>query len=41
LERYEFLLQLNSANLSTYESIFRVRGINLPRRNAAPLSTED
>ena len=33
LEKYEYLLQLNSANLDTYKLIFRAKGINLPKHS--------
>jgi tetratricopeptide (TPR) repeat protein len=33
LEKYEHLLQLNSANLDTYKLIFRAKGINLPKHS--------
>jgi len=35
LEHFEFLLQLNSANLQTYVHIFRVRGVDLTRHLTA------
>lgn len=42
VEEYEKLLQFNSANISTYESIFKAKGFNLPKRNSDDkLSAED
>lgn len=41
LEHYEFLLQLNSANLETYNHIFRAKGIKLPQNASEKLSDGD
>jgi uncharacterized HAD superfamily protein len=42
VEHYETLLQLNSANLGTYEQIFKAKGFNLPKRSSGErLSAED
>lgn len=42
VEEYETLLQLNSANLGTYELLLKAKGFNLPDRGSdVKLSAED
>lgn len=41
IESYEYLLQLNAANLETYTLIFRAKGIKLPQNPNEKLSEVD